>query len=335
MSLLPLLTALTDAWGPSGHEGEVRDIVRREVAGLADSVTVDPLGNLIAIRKPTGRGGRRVMVAAHLDEIGVIVSHIDAAGFARFQNIGTVNALTLVGSRVRFAGGVTGVIGVEVRREAPERVPALSDLFLDFGARTASDVPVRVGDSGAFTRPLMALPNGRIVAKALDDRVGVAVAIEVMRRLKTTPHEIAFAFTVQEEVGLRGAGPAAFGFEPEIALAIDVTRTGDAPGAVRMAVGLGKGAAIKAKDQGLLADPRLRDLLVARAEAAKIPYQLEVLETGRTDAAEMQLARGGAIAGAVSIPTRYLHTPSEMVDLGDVEACINLVVALLRGRIAW
>ena len=166
-------------------------------------------------------------------------------------------------------------------------------------------------------------------AKSLDDRVGVAILIETLRRLKNSPHEIAFIFTVQEELGLRGAGPAAFSVEPEVALAVDVTATGDTPNGYRMSVNLGGGAAIKAKDAGLLVDPRLRDLLVKRATEARIPHQMEVLEGGRTDATEMQLARGGAIAGCVSIPCRYLHSPSEVVDLGDVEAVVNLLVATL------
>ncbi len=324
-----LIQKLTEVYGPSGHEDAVRDLVRAEIQGLADSVTVDPLGNLIAIRKGKGRGGRKVALAAHLDEIGLIVSHIDARGFVRITNVGGVRPLYAAGGRVRFTNGAIGAIGVEARRERPDHIPTLNDLYVDFGVARAADVPVRVGDVGAFMGGFSELPGGRVMSKSLDDRAGVAVLIEALRRLKTSPHEVAFMFTVQEELGLRGAGPAAFTFEPEIVLAVDVTATGDTPNGARMAVALGAGAAIKAKDTGLLVDPRLRDLLVKRATEARLPYQLEVLEGGRTDAAEMQLARGGAVAGCISIPCRYVHAPSEVVDLGDVEAAVGLLVATL------
>lgn len=324
-----LIQQLTETFGPSGYEDAVRDLVRSEIAGLADSVAVDPMGNLIAIRKGRGRGGRKVALAAHMDEIGLIVSHIDARGFARVTNVGGVRPLYAAGNRVRFTNGAIGAIGVESRRDNPNHIPALTDLYVDFGVSRAADVPVRVGDVGGFVGAFAELGGNRLMSKSMDDRIGVAILIETMRRLKNSPHEIAFMFTVQEELGLRGAGPAAFTFEPEIVLAVDVTATGDTPNGTRMAVALGDGAAIKAKDTGLLVDPRLRDLLVKRATDARIPYQLEVLEGGRTDAAEMQLARGGAVAGCISIPCRYVHAPCEVVDLGDVEACVNLLVATL------
>ncbi len=325
----PLIQKLTEAYGPAGHEDAVRDLVRAEVQGLVDTLTVDPLGNLIAIRKGRGRGGRRVALAAHMDEIGLIASHIDARGFVRVTNVGGVRPLYAAGARVRFTNGAIGAIGVEGRRERPDHIPTINDLFVDFGVSRAADVPVKVGDVGAFMGAFTELPGGRLMAKSLDDRAGVAVLIETLRRLKNSPHEIAFIFTVQEELGLRGAGPAAFSVEPEIVLAVDVTATGDTPNGPRMAVSLGGGAAIKAKDTGLLVDPRFRDLLVKRASEARIPYQLEVLEGGRTDAAEMQLARGGAIAGCISLPCRYLHSPSEVVDLADLEASVGLLVATL------
>lgn len=324
-----LIQTLTDAFGPSGYEDAVRDIVKAEIQGLADSVTVDPLGNLIAIRKGRGRGGRKVALAAHMDEIGLIVSHIDERGFARVTNVGGVRPLYAAGGRIRFTNGAIGAIGVEARRDNPGHIPGLHDLFVDFGVSRAADVPVRVGDVGGFMGACVELGGGRLMSKSMDDRVGVAVLIETLRRLKNSPHEVAFMFTVQEELGLRGAGPAAFTFEPEIVLAVDVTATGDTPNGMRMAVALGDGAAIKAKDTGMLVDPRLRDLLVKRATDARVPYQLEVLEGGRTDAAEMQLARGGAVAGCISIPCRYVHAPNEVVDLGDVEASVALLVATL------
>jgi endoglucanase len=326
----PLIKKLVEAYGPSGYEGQVRELVRAEIHNLPDYISVDPLGNLIAVIKKKAKSGKKVMLSAHLDEIGVMVSHLDERGFARFTNIGGVSALTCVGGRVRFASGVTGVIGLEARRDDPGKVPALTDLFIDFGVASQAECPVKVGDAAGFYRPMEMVGEHRLVAKSLDDRIGVAILIEVMRRLKNTPHEVAFVFSVQEEVGLRGAGTAAFGLEAEVGLAVDVTRTGDTPNGPKMAVSLGAGAAIKVRDSGMLADPRVKDLLVQRAGEAGLPYQLEILEAGTTDAAAMQIARGGMPAGCVSIPTRYLHTPSEMVDLRDVEAVVSLLVDTLK-----
>jgi endoglucanase len=241
--------------------------------------------------------------------------------------IGGLNPQTLVGHRVRFADGVRAVIGIEDQEDWSKH-PALPDLYLDFGVSSADDCPVRVGDIGSFDRPFVEL-GSRLIAKAMDDRVGVAVAIETMRRLRRTPHQLQFVFTVQEEVGLRGARTSAFGLDPHVGIALDVTRTGDTPKGPKMAVQLGKGPAIKVKDAQLLADPQLVDLMVRRAEAARIPYQLEVLQGGTTDASAIQLTRGGVPAGCISIPCRYVHTPSEMVDLSDVEGAVKLLVAIL------
>ncbi len=326
----PLIKKLVEAYGPSGYEGQVRELVRAEIRSLPDYTSVDPLGNLIAVLKKKTKSGRKVMLSAHLDEIGVMVSHIDERGFARFVNLGGVSPLTCVGGRVRFASGVTGVIGLDARRDDPGKPPTLAELFIDFGAASRADCPVKVGDAAGFYRPMETIGEHRLVAKSLDDRIGVAILIEVMRQLKNSPHEVAFVFSVQEEVGLRGAGTAAFGLDAEVGIAVDVTRTGDTPNGPKMAVNLGGGPAIKVRDSGMLADPRVKDLLVQRAREANLPAQLEILEAGTTDAAAMQIARGGLPAGCVSIPTRYLHTPSEMVDLRDVEGVVALLVQTLQ-----
>jgi len=287
------------------------------------------LGNLIAIVKKKAKHGRKIILAAHLDEIGFVVSHIDERGFARVQPFGGINALACVGGRVRFADGRLGVIGLETRRDDLNKLPALSEMFVDVGAASRADCPLRVGDAAAPYRPMEDLGE-RLMAKSMDDRIGVAVLIETLRALKKTPHEVAFVFSVQEEVGTRGAGVAAYGLDADVGLAVDVTRTGDTPNGPKMEVSLGRGPAIKVRDANLIADPRLRELLVRRAAEAGLPTQLEILEGGSTDAAAMQIARGGLPAGCVSIPTRYIHTPSEVVDLGDVRAAIQLLLALLQ-----
>ncbi len=325
----PLIKKLVEAYGPSGHEDQIRDLVRAEIRSLPDYITVDPLGNLIAVIKKNSKSGKKVMLSAHMDEIGVIASHIDDNGFVRFANLGGVNPLTCVGGRVRFADGTLGVIGADLRRDDPSKTPTLSELFIDVGATSKANCPVQVGEAAGFYRPLEE-QGQRLIAKSMDDRIGVAVLIETMRALKRTPHEVAFVFSVQEEVGLRGAGTAAFGVDAEVGIAVDVTATGDTPYGHRMEVALGGGPAIKVRDGGMLADPRVKDLMVQRAQEAKIKSQLEVLLGGTTDAAAMQIARGGMPAGCLSIPTRYIHSPSEMVDLDDVQASVQLLVEILQ-----
>ena len=325
-----LIKRLVEAFGPSGKEDLVREIVKNEIEGYVDEFSVSPLGSLHAIVNPGG--GTKVMVAAHMDEIGVIISHIDENGFARFHNIGGVFPHTLVGHRVRFEGDVTGVIGVDAA-VTTARAPKLEQAFIDFGAESKAECPVRVGDLGAFTRHFVAIGN-RYVAKSMDDRIGVAVAIEAAKRLRNTPNEVQFAFTTQEEVGLRGAKTSAYGLDPDVGIALDVTRTGDTPKGIKMAVELGGGPTIKVRDSGSLSDPRVVDLMIRRAESAHIPYQLEVLRAGTTDATAIQITRAGVPVGVISIPCRYIHTPSEMVDAGDVENAVKLLVEVLSSKVS-
>ena len=260
------------------------------------------------------------MLAAHMDEIGIVVSHVDAKGFLRFSNIGGVRPLNLNGSRVRFADGTVGVIGLE-KLDEPGKVPGLERFYLDVGATDKASVKVKVGDTAGFFRPFEEV-GSRLVSKAMDDRVGCAVLLQVLRDLPAaTPHDVHVVFTVQEEVGLRGATTSGYGVDPEVAIAVDVTGTGDTPECFPMAMDLGKGPAIKVRDGGMLAHVGVKDWLVRTAEGAGIPYQLEVLEGGTTDGRAIQTSRAGVPTGCVSVPTRYIHTPSEMVDLEDVRNC--------------
>lgn len=319
-----LIQKLVETTSPSGYEAPIRAVVRAEVESLADSIQVDALGNLI-VRK--GKGGKKILLAAHMDEIGVIATHIDENGFIRFTSIGGVGARTCIGGRVRFLSGQLGVIYME-RPDDPKLMPALENLYIDVGATSAKNCPIKVGDVAAFERPFVDLGD-RLVSKAMDDRVSVAVLIETLRQLKDSPHELYFVFSTQEEVGTRGATTAAYAIDPDLALAVDVTGVGDTPKSAKMAVGLGKGPAIKVRDGGMLADPRVVKWMVKGAEKARLPFQLEVLEGGTTDARAMQLVRAGVPAGCLSIPCRYIHSPSEMVDYNDVQNAVRLLVALL------
>jgi endoglucanase len=320
---------LTECFGPSGHETAVREAILSELPAGVER-RVDAMGNLIVRRK--GRsGGRRVMLAAHMDEIGIVATHVDRRGYIRFGNIGGVFLLPLLGGRVRFADGTIGVIGVEKIEDAG-KVPGMEKFYIDVGATGPDDCPVRVGDVACFHRACEERGT-RILAKAMDDRVGCAVLLQVLKELTASPHELFVVFTVQEEVGLRGATTSAFGVEPDLALAVDITLTGDTPECAPMAVSLGAGPAIKIKDRAMLSHPGVKDWLIRTAEASAIPYQREVLLMGTTDASAIQVSRAGVPAGCLSIPTRYAHSPSEMVDYGDVQASVKLLCKALAGPI--
>jgi len=325
-----LLQQLTEAFGPSGYEDNIRKLVLAEVKPLADEIKVDALGSLIARKKPSKqtKDTKKVMVAAHMDEIGLMVSHIDANGFVRFSSIGGVFGKYVHGGRVRFLNGVQGVIGYD-RFEKVHEAPSLDKVYIDVGATSKKDCPVKVGDVAAFDRPYIEMGN-RLVAKSMDDRVGVLVAIETLRALKSTPHDVYFVFTTQEEVGTRGARTSAFGVDPDVGIAIDVTSSADTPNAMKMEMVLGKGPCVKIQDSGAISDPRVVQWMIRAAEKNKIPYQREVLLFGGTDAQGIQMTRAGVPAGCLSIPTRYVHSPSEMVDYTDVQNSVKLMTAILR-----
>ena len=325
-----LLQTLTETFGPSGYEEDVRQIVRREVETLADQVRVDTLGNLIAHKRPskTTQDTKKVMIAAHMDEIGVIVNHVDEQGFIRFSPIGGVFRRYVLGGRVRFLNGTQGVIGFD-RLDNVNDLPTLDKVYIDVGATSPKDCPVKTGDVAAFDRAYTELGN-RLVAKSMDNRVGVLVAIETLRALKSSLYDLYFVFTTQEEVGVRGATTSAYGVDPDIGIALDVCPTGDTPHAQRMEMALGKGPCVKIQDMGMIADPRVVQWMIRAAEKNKIPYQREVLLIGGTDARAIQATRGGVPAGCISIPARYVHSPSEMVDFSDVQNSIKLLTALLR-----
>ena len=325
-----LLRTLTEIPAPSGREDALRKVVRGLIKPYADEVRVDALGNLIARKGRLAKGGKRLMLAAHLDEIGLIVSHVDSAGFARFSALGGFTPHRLVGGRVRFLNGAQGVIGLEKPAEERDRKPSLDKFFIDTGASSQKDSPVKIGEVAVFDTNFLDL-GGRVVAKALDDRLGVALLIDSLRTLKSSPHEIYFVFTVQEEVGARGAGPAAYGLDPEIGISIDVTPASDTPNAsARNPIALGQGPAIKVKDSKTISDPRLVDAMTRLAQKYRLPHQMEVLESGSTDARAIQMARSGALAGGLVIPVRNVHSPSEMADWSDIQNAGRLLSALLR-----
>ena len=323
--MIELTKMLVETWGPSGYEHRIRELIRAEVSALADETWVDGLGNLIC---RVGDGGKKVLIAAHMDEIGLMANYQEPeSGFLRFASLGGLRRDTLNGNRVQFEDGTVGVIAVQ---EGGGK--KLSDFYIDVQGDSGGNA-TPVGQPAGFMRE-MQVRGKRIIAKSLDDRIGCVVAIEAMRRLnRQTPNELYFAFTVQEEVGLRGAKTAAQGVHPDIGIAIDVTGSGDQIRGQKMLVKLGGGAAIKVHDPGLVVPVAIKNWMIERCQADGIPYQLELLAGGTTDASAIQLADAGVPSGCISIPTRFLHTTSETVDIGDVQACIDLVAGLLANPI--
>ncbi len=322
---MELLKKLTQTDGVSGTENEISNLIYQNAKEYCDEVKTDAMGNLIAHKKGSGK---RIMISAHMDEIGIIVSFIQKEGFIRFSNIGGLCTKQLVGRRVRFKNGVVGVIGCE--EEDFEKKAQISKLFIDIGTKNEEDTKkyVNIGDMAAFEGDFYKRED-TVVSKALDNRVGCYILLKAMMDTKTD-NDLYFVFSTQEEVGLRGAKAATFDISPDYAIAVDVTDTGDCPEAQKNSVKLGKGAAIKVMDRSVLCDAYVRSLMIEVAKENKIPYQLEIMTDGGTDAGAMHLSRGGVKTGGISVPTRHIHSPSEMININDTQNCIELLKAVLE-----
>jgi len=316
------IKSLTGAFGVSGNEEEIRETIISQIKDKVDEIKVDALGNLFAIKKGSGK---KIMLAAHMDEIGIIATHIDDRGFIRFSNIGGVSPFVSFGQRVRFKNGNIGVVGKEEKLEDIKNLK-LSNLYIDIGVHNRADAEkyVKVGDVASFVGEAV-LQGDMVVSKTLDDRAACAILVETIKNLPKTDNEIYFVFTVQEELGLRGAKTAAYQLEADYAIAVDVTGTGDTPESRLMEVTVGKGPAIKIKDNSVMCHKDVIELIKNKAEENSIPYQFEVLEYGGTDAGAIHISGGGIPSGAISIPTRYIHTPSEYASLKDMENCVKLL----------
>ncbi len=324
--MMTLLKELTGIFGPSGQEEEIRDVIQKKISGKVDMSYTDTLGNLIAVKKGPGR---RIMLAAHMDEIGLVATYIEENGFIRFSNIGGVNPFFSLGQRVRFQNGTAGCVCYE------EKLKDFKDLkfhrmFIDIGTKSREETEklITPGDMAVFNTQFTE-QNGRYISKALDNRIGCAVLIKLIEELEEPDNEVVFAFTVQEEVGLRGAGTAAFAIKPDFAVAVDVTNTGDTPGCKPLSIELGSGATVMIKDNRTISHPVVKNMLVDYAEKLKIPYQLEVMSVGGNDAGAIHITAGGIPSGGVSIPCRYMHSPAEMVDKKDALNAVKLLKAFV------
>lgn len=326
MELKTLTKKIVTAYGPTGLETNVAHIIMDEIKPFIDSVRIDALGNVIAVKNGTGP---KVMLAAHMDEIGIMVTHIDENGFLRFTNLGGLNPYVLLGTRCIFGNGTRGVYGAE-KLEAGESL-TLAKMYVDIGATSRAEAmeKVQIGDCAGADYECIDLGK-RMVSKAMDDRIACVVLIETIKQLKNPAAECHFVFTVQEEVGLRGARTSAYAVDPDYGIAVDVTRTGDTPKGVTMEVSLGKGPTVKVRDSSVLCHPAMIQYMKEVASKEGIPYQMEVLEAGGTDSGAIHLTKSGVPSGVMSIACRYIHTPSEMVDMDDVANGIKLMVALLQ-----
>lgn len=325
-----LIEKLVNTFGPSGYESRVRDLILETIKDDVDEYRIDALGNLITRKGTLKEGGKRIMVSAHMDEIGLMVTHVDEQGFAYVTNLGGVRPLNCMSNRVVFADGTEGMLCARDMENG--KIPTMDKYFVDTGASSREECKVKIGDPAVFVGRFVDMGD-KWMSKTMDDRIGCLIAIEALKAIKDSPNEVWFVFSVQEEVGLRGAKTAAYGVDPEIGIAVDVTLCNDTPGLVERNLKLGAGPCIKAKDGYLIGTPWLNNALYDAAERAGIPYQIEVLRGSGTDAGAITLTRSGVPSSAISVTCRHVHTPSEMVDVNDVKQAIKLLTVFLEGKI--
>lgn len=327
MELFDLIRKLTCAYGPSGDEGEVRELIAALAAPYADEVTVDTMGSLVVHR--SGKGPR-VMLAAHMDSIGFIVTHIEEEGFLRCGRLGGVSPREAAYVPVRFRNGVQGVFAKEEKAEFGKL--KLDECYIDIGAKSRQEAErmVQVGDTAVYHVPAFSMGD-KVVSPYLDNRISCAVLLRALEQLDGEDNDLYFVFTVQEEVGLRGAKTAAYSVSPDYGVVLDVTDVDDTPASEKNGtVQLGKGAAVKVMDSSVICHPKMVERLTALAREQRIPVQRDIMRGGGTDAGAMLTTCGGVITGGISVPCRYIHTPSEMADLADAAACVRLVRAFAQ-----
>lgn len=331
---IELLSKICETPGAPGFEKRIRELVIKEVSPLVDHLSIDAMGNVIAVKK--GKERKRVMIGAHMDEIGFIVTQVDEDGFIRFHTLGGFDPKTLTSQRVIIHGreDIFGVMGSKpihiMKPEERSKAVPISEYFIDTG-RTKEEVDKLVAVGDPITRERQLIEMGDCVnCKSLDNRVSVFILLEVLRQLKDTavPYDVYGVFTVQEEVGLRGAISAAHHINPDFGFGLDVTIAFDVPGAQahEMVSKLGQGAAIKIMDGSVISDYRMVDYLKATANKHQIKWQPEILPAGGTDTGGIQrYGKNGAISGAISIPLRHIHQTIEMAHKQDISDCIDLL----------
>lgn len=327
MEVLEILEILNQTHGPSGDEGGVREKLAELARPFADEIINDTLGNLIVRKKGNGP---RVMLCAHMDSIGFIVTHIEKEGFLRVGRLGGVAPKEAAYAPIRFKNGVRGVFVPEEKADFGKL--KLDQCYLDIGARDGEDAGklIQVGDTAVYDGPVRR-QGSRVTSPYLDDRIACAVLLSVLERADAPACDLYLVFTVQEEVGLRGARTAAWWAEPDIGIAVDVTDVDDTPGSEKCGTArLGKGAAIKVMDSSVICHRSVVARLETLAGTENIPVQRDIMRSGGTDAGAIHTTRLGVKTGGISIPCRYIHTPAETADLEDAEACVKLAAAFIQ-----
>lgn len=341
---LKMLKDLTDAKGIPGNEREVREVMKQYIAPYADEITTDGIGSLIA-KKVGKEGGPKIMVAGHLDEVGFMITQIDDKGFLRFQTVGGWWGQVMLAQRVTIVtrqGEVTGIIGSKpphiLSAEARKKPIEIKDMFIDIGASSreeAQEWGVRPGDMVVPYFEFTVMNNEKmLLAKAWDNRIGCAIAIDVLKQLKDVEHpNVVYGVgNVQEEVGLRGAKTATYKIEPDIGFAVDVGIAGDTPGiSEREAMSkMGKGPQVVVYDASMVAHKGLRDFVTDTADELNIPYQFESIPGGGTDAGSIHLTHKGVPALAITIATRYIHSHAAMLHRDDYENAVKLIIEVIK-----
>lgn len=340
MTISKILEELSNACGVTGREEEVRQLMINYMKPHVDEISLDKLENVLAVKKGK-KTGLKVMLAAHMDEVGLMVKAITKDGFLHFTKMGGIDDRILPAQKVIVhtkKGSLPGIIGSKPphiqKEEERKKIIGFDELFIDVGAENKEDATslgVSVGDIVGFDVKYANLGRDTVIGKAFDNRAGCLILIETLKLLKKTDCTVYAVGTVQEEVGLRGAGTAAFGIDPDIALALDVTIAGDVPGVKETDTNakMGNGPTLTVSDSGLISSPKILRWLIETAEQEKIPFQVESGLMGSTDASRIALTRQGIPSSTISVPTRYIHSPVGMLSLRDIENSAKLVAAAI------
>lgn len=323
-----LMKRLSVCFSPSGRENKIREVISSEIKEFVDEIRVDALGNLIAHKKGNGK---KLMFTAHMDQIGMIITFIDDKGYLRFSEVGGTEPNIYLGQRVVFENGIEGVINSE-ELKGDEKLK-VNKLYIDIGvlSKEEAEEKVEIGDMCVFKSEYYENDNF-VVCKGVDDRIGCYLLIETIKRQPKSDYDIFYVFTVQEEVGARGGKTSAYGINPDLAISVDVTASGDTPNGHKMAVELGKGTAIKIKDRSVPTHHGIKEMLTDLAKKNNIEYQFEVLEFGGTDSGAIHMTRSGVPSGGISIPARYVHTGNEMFNKKDVIETLKLIIAVVESK---
>ena len=330
MELMELLNKLTTAFGPSGCEGDVRGVIADLIAPYVDEVRTDAMGNLIAHKKGAGK---KLLFSAHMDSVGMIITHIEKEGYLRFGSLGWLPALDICRQGVVFQNGLRGTVSLPEDKEEDKEIK-IDDLCIDIGAKDREDAMklVQLGDACVYDSPCYE-QNGKVFSKYLDNRSGCAVLIAALAQIQNAKNDLWFVFSTQEEVGLRGIKPAAYGVNPDVGIAVDVTLSDDLLGAAHNCSSvLGKGPGVKVMDSAVICQPEVVKWMNSVAQKAGIAVQQDIMRSGGTDAGAILPTRSGVYAGGICIPCRYTHSPIEVCDLNDIAQSARLVATLAESE---